>query len=150
MRGRSALLGALGGEEGCRWLSTEFYARVGKDPSSVLPPDLRGYRGIRPMGRFFAIHAASLSGFPASSHVSSCPPSTADIVDSITEFAQRLNHPSGIGFASPRLTSLDSRSVASLRDLKLSSGKAHSIYPEATPERCTAVLLLDVDPSGVV
>ncbi len=29
---RSALLEALGGEEGCRRLSTKFYARVGKDP----------------------------------------------------------------------------------------------------------------------
>jgi len=32
MGGRSALLEALGGEEGCRRLSTKFYARVGKDP----------------------------------------------------------------------------------------------------------------------
>src|SRR5260370_8055088 len=33
---RSALLEALGGEEGCRRLSAAFYARVGKDP--VLRP----------------------------------------------------------------------------------------------------------------
>src|SRR5204863_3662140 len=32
MRARSALLEALGGEEGCRRLSAAFYARVGKDP----------------------------------------------------------------------------------------------------------------------
>jgi hemoglobin len=37
---RSALLGALGGEEGCRRLSAAFYARVGKDP--VLRPFFPG------------------------------------------------------------------------------------------------------------
>ena len=40
MRCRSALLEALGGEEGCRRLSTNFYARVGKDP--VLRPFFPG------------------------------------------------------------------------------------------------------------
>jgi hemoglobin len=40
MRGRSALLEALGGEEGCKTLSTRFYARVGKDP--VLRPFFPG------------------------------------------------------------------------------------------------------------
>jgi truncated hemoglobin YjbI len=40
MRGRSALLEALGGEEGCRRLSAAFYARVGKDP--VLRPFFPG------------------------------------------------------------------------------------------------------------
>jgi hemoglobin len=40
MRGRSALLEALGGEEGCRSLSAAFYARVGKDP--VLRPFFPG------------------------------------------------------------------------------------------------------------
>lgn len=29
-------------------------------------------------------------------------------------------------------------------------GKAHVFYPEASPERCTAALLLDVDPVGLV
>jgi 3' terminal RNA ribose 2'-O-methyltransferase Hen1 len=29
-------------------------------------------------------------------------------------------------------------------------GKAHVFYPEATPERCTAALLLDIDPIGLV
>jgi truncated hemoglobin YjbI len=33
MRPRSALLEALGGEEGCRRLSAAFYARVGRDPA---------------------------------------------------------------------------------------------------------------------
>ncbi len=32
----------------------------------------------------------------------------------------------------------------------LAFGKAHVFYPEATPERCTAALLLDVDPIGLV
>jgi hemoglobin len=36
MRGRSTLLAELGGEAGCKRLSAEFYARVGKDP--VLRP----------------------------------------------------------------------------------------------------------------
>jgi len=29
-------------------------------------------------------------------------------------------------------------------------GKAHVFYPQATPERCTAALLLDIDPIGLV
>src|SRR5262249_18662139 len=29
-------------------------------------------------------------------------------------------------------------------------GKAHVFYPEATPERCTAALLVEVDPIGLV
>ncbi len=40
MRARSALLEALGGEEGCRGLSAAFYARVGKEP--VLRPFFPG------------------------------------------------------------------------------------------------------------
>src|SRR3954465_13138877 len=32
----------------------------------------------------------------------------------------------------------------------LSFGKAHFFYPEVGPERCTACLLLDVDPVGMV
>ncbi|HYG81632.1 MAG TPA: 3' terminal RNA ribose 2'-O-methyltransferase Hen1 [Pyrinomonadaceae bacterium] len=32
----------------------------------------------------------------------------------------------------------------------LSFGQAHVFYPEARPERCTAALLLDVDPVGIV
>src|ERR1043165_8648899 len=40
MRARSAVLEALGGEEGCRRLSAAFYARVGKDP--VLRPFFPG------------------------------------------------------------------------------------------------------------
>ena len=29
-------------------------------------------------------------------------------------------------------------------------GPAHVFYPEATPERCTCALLLDIDPVGLV
>ena len=36
-----------------------------------------------------------------------------------------------------------------LQTFDLSFGKAHVFYPEATPERCTAALLLDVDPIGL-
>ena len=32
----------------------------------------------------------------------------------------------------------------------LSFGQAHVFYPEARAERCTAALLLDVDPVGLV
>jgi 3' terminal RNA ribose 2'-O-methyltransferase Hen1 len=32
----------------------------------------------------------------------------------------------------------------------LSFGRAHVVYPEATPERCTAALVLDIDPIGLV
>jgi hypothetical protein len=37
-----------------------------------------------------------------------------------------------------------------LQSSELSFGKAHVFYPEATAERCTAALLLDVDPVGLV
>ena len=33
---------------------------------------------------------------------------------------------------------------------KLGFGQAHVFYPEASPERCTAALLLDIDPVGLV
>ena len=32
----------------------------------------------------------------------------------------------------------------------VAAGTAHVFYPEATPERCTAALLLEVDPVGLV
>ena len=32
----------------------------------------------------------------------------------------------------------------------VSAGQAHVFYPEATPERCTAALLLEVDPIALV
>ena len=37
-----------------------------------------------------------------------------------------------------------------LHSFELSFGEAHVFYPEATPERCTAALLLDVDPVALV
>jgi 3' terminal RNA ribose 2'-O-methyltransferase Hen1 len=37
-----------------------------------------------------------------------------------------------------------------LHSFELSFGKVHLFYPEATQHRCTAVLLLDVDPVGLV
>ncbi len=37
-----------------------------------------------------------------------------------------------------------------LQSFELSFGKAHVFYPEAAADRCTAALLLDVDPVGLV
>ena len=37
-----------------------------------------------------------------------------------------------------------------LHSFALSFGEAHIFYPEASSERCTAALLLDVDPVGLV
>src|SRR5262245_37170232 len=37
-----------------------------------------------------------------------------------------------------------------LQTFDLSFGKAHVFYPEVTPDRCSACLLLDVDPVGLV
>src|SRR5438477_8138537 len=42
------------------------------------------------------------------------------------------------------------KNPARLHTFDLSFGKAHVFYPEATPERCTAALLLDVDPVALV
>jgi 3' terminal RNA ribose 2'-O-methyltransferase Hen1 len=42
------------------------------------------------------------------------------------------------------------KNPANLHSFDLSFGKAHVFYPEATAERCTAALLLDVDPIGLV
>jgi 3' terminal RNA ribose 2'-O-methyltransferase Hen1 len=39
---------------------------------------------------------------------------------------------------------------ARAQEVELSFGKAHVFYPEASIERCTAALLLDVDPVGLV
>jgi 3' terminal RNA ribose 2'-O-methyltransferase Hen1 len=39
---------------------------------------------------------------------------------------------------------------ARAQSFELSFGRAHVLYPEATPKRCTAALLLDVDPIGLV
>jgi 3' terminal RNA ribose 2'-O-methyltransferase Hen1 len=37
-----------------------------------------------------------------------------------------------------------------LHTLELSFGRVHIFYPEATEERCTASVLLDIDPIGLV
>src|SRR5215212_6869760 len=37
-----------------------------------------------------------------------------------------------------------------VQSFPLSFGQAHVFYPEARPEQCTAALLLDVDPVGLV
>src|SRR5215510_16471161 len=42
------------------------------------------------------------------------------------------------------------KSPARLHSFALPFGEAHVFYPEATAERCTAALLLDVDPIGLV
>ena len=38
------------------------------------------------------------------------------------------------------------KNPARVQSFPLSFGQAHVFYPEATAERCTAALLLDVDP----
>ena len=42
------------------------------------------------------------------------------------------------------------KNPARVQTFELSSGKADVFYPEATEERCTVALLLDVDPVGLV
>src|SRR6185437_4190115 len=42
------------------------------------------------------------------------------------------------------------KNPAHTQSFSLSFGKAHVFYPEATEERCTAALLLDVDPVDLV
>jgi 3' terminal RNA ribose 2'-O-methyltransferase Hen1 len=42
------------------------------------------------------------------------------------------------------------KNPARVQTFELTFGKAHVFYPEATAERCTAALLLDVDPIGLV
>ena len=42
------------------------------------------------------------------------------------------------------------KNPARLHSFPLAFGQAHVFYPEATAERCTAALLLDVDPVGLV
>src|ERR1041384_3328791 len=42
------------------------------------------------------------------------------------------------------------KNPARLHSFPLSFGQAHVFYPEATTDRCTAALLLDIDPVGLV
>ena len=42
------------------------------------------------------------------------------------------------------------KNPANVRSVDLAFGRAHVFYPEATEERCTAALLVEVDPVGLV
>lgn len=42
------------------------------------------------------------------------------------------------------------KNPARLQTLDVAAGQVHIFYPEATPERCTAALLLDIDPVALV
>ncbi|RYD67120.1 MAG: 3' terminal RNA ribose 2'-O-methyltransferase Hen1, partial [Verrucomicrobiaceae bacterium] len=42
------------------------------------------------------------------------------------------------------------KNPARVQTFDLSFGKVHVFYPEATPEQCTAAVLLDIDPIGLV
>ncbi|MDO7876052.1 3' terminal RNA ribose 2'-O-methyltransferase Hen1 [Hymenobacter sp. ASUV-10] len=42
------------------------------------------------------------------------------------------------------------KNPARLQSVEVAGGQAHIFYPEATAERCTAALLLDLDPVGLV
>src|SRR5262249_53300916 len=42
------------------------------------------------------------------------------------------------------------KSPARAQSFPLAFGQAHVFYPEATAQRCTAALLLDIDPVGLV
>ena len=42
------------------------------------------------------------------------------------------------------------KNPARLQSVEITGGQAHVFYPEATAERCTAALLLDLDPVGLV
>ncbi|MBH8557283.1 3' terminal RNA ribose 2'-O-methyltransferase Hen1 [Hymenobacter negativus] len=42
------------------------------------------------------------------------------------------------------------KNPARLQSIEVAGGQAHVFYPEATAERCTAALLLDLDPVGLV
>ena len=42
------------------------------------------------------------------------------------------------------------KNPARMQTFELSFGKAHVVYPEATAARCTAALVLDIDPIGLV
>src|SRR3954463_6849797 len=42
------------------------------------------------------------------------------------------------------------KNPARAQAFELSFGTAHVFYPEATPQRCTAAMLLEIDPVGLV
>src|SRR5262245_35604952 len=54
------------------------------------------------------------------------------------------------GFPATDLGYLLHKNPARAQSFPLAFGRAHVFYPEASPERCTAALLLEVDPVGLV
>src|SRR5439155_15386528 len=57
---------------------------------------------------------------------------------------------SAAGVPATELGFLLHKNPARVQSFDLSFGKVHVFYPEGTPERCTAALLLDVDAVGMV
>src|SRR5437764_12779407 len=57
---------------------------------------------------------------------------------------------SAAGVAATDLGFLLHKNPDRVQSFDLSFGRAHVFYPEAEPSRCTAALLLDVDPVGLV
>src|SRR3954464_11793029 len=57
---------------------------------------------------------------------------------------------SAAGVPATDLSFLLHKNPANVQSFDLSFGRAHVFYPEASDERCTAALLLDVDPVGLV
>jgi len=71
-----------------------------------------------------------------------------------TANARGANAPGADGIGSTRpatdLGFLLHKNPARVQAFEVSSGTAHVFYPEATPTRCTAALLLEIDPVGLV
>jgi 3' terminal RNA ribose 2'-O-methyltransferase Hen1 len=62
-------------------------------------------------------------------------------------------HAAGVDWRALRATDLGfllGKNPARAQSFPLSFGQAHVFYPEASPDRCTAALLLDIDPVGLV
>ena len=56
----------------------------------------------------------------------------------------------GVGWPATDLGFLLHKNPARVQAFEVSAGTAHVFYPEATPQRCTAALLLEVDPVALV
>jgi 3' terminal RNA ribose 2'-O-methyltransferase Hen1 len=56
----------------------------------------------------------------------------------------------GLGVPATDLGFLLHKNPARPQSLEVAGGTAHVLYPEATPERCTAAVLLEVDPIALV
>src|SRR5579859_290884 len=61
-----------------------------------------------------------------------------------------LSSPADCGFAATDLGFLLHKNPARAQSFEVSTGTAHVFYPEASATRCTAALLLEVDPVGLV